>query len=177
MNKQTHVLRKQMWSPILLGLFFITLISVSIWTASNGIGDWNLRTLKRDWYKVGELSLLLTALSVSPWLIRKIIKKAHRRLTHSSNWLNGAIMLFLRKNHMLLGWLAFLLGIGHSIFFLINLPERESYLYSGIAALVSMFILSGIGLLYKFKSINIKFARRWHLIFALIFIIILIVHV
>jgi len=76
-----------------------------------------------------------------------------------------------------LGWLAFDLGLGHSVYFMVNLPTRMNRVYSGVIALVAMIALIITGLMYKHKIMSIKTIKKFHLVISGIFGVLLVVHI
>ena len=124
---------------------------------------------------MGVLSLVLSVGSFSLWFFKKKIINAKRADHNAYPWVNSTVMHSLRETHVTLGWVAFTLGLGHSIFFLINLQPR-SHVFSGIIALLVMIALVLTGLMYKHKIISLKIIKNSHLLIACIFGVTLLTH-
>lgn len=139
---------------------------------------WSQRTTIRLWFGIGIISAFMAGLSMACWGFKKLIIESKKNKVGIGQRINGRILPFLRENHIYFGWLAFAVALGHSIFFLIDLPKRMNYyLYSGVAAMLAMFILLVIGIMYQYKTLKIKNARYLHIASALIFGLLLIIHV
>jgi len=156
---------------LLCGLFCV----LSVWASYKGISDWSSRTQKEFWNQMGVLSLVLSIASFSLWLFKKKIIKAKRADRNAYSWANSTVIHSLRETHVTLGWVAFSLGLGHSIFFLINLQPRDHVL-SGVIALIVMIALVFSGLMYKHKLISLKIIQNSHLLIACIFGVCLLSH-
>ena len=156
-------------------LIFVSLVLLSIWISYSGTTFWNYAALKRFWLFVGDLSVFFALISLSFWALRKVIVVIKKKGTTRLSWVNGRTLLFLRNAHITGGWLAFALGVGHAIFFILKLPWGISPVNTGVATLIAMFLLFAFGVLYQYQKIKLM-ARSWHINLAIIFSIVLITH-
>lgn len=140
----------------------------------SGNPEANYRTLRHFWNNMGFLSIFLAMLAVGLWLAKKVMldnKKTRPEAQVSSN-----TIVLLRQTHMLFGWLSFVLGLGHSIFYLLGQESRVKYINTGLAATFVMVLLIYVGVMYQYKAIKIPIARRLHLILSVLLGFILLLH-
>jgi len=176
--KDGFMIRRSTYSNTRLYVVLCGLMSVfSVWVAYHGISDWSDRAQRGFWNQIGVLSLFFIISSVSVWLLKRKIINAKLRGREAFPWANGSVIKGLREAHITLGWLAFDLGLGHSVYFLVNLPDRMNSVYSGIIALVAMTVLIITGLMYKHKIMSLKTIKVCHLIISGIFGVLLVVHI
>lgn len=163
--------KKIYYSNTTLWLFCSALFSIyTIWLSFNGISDWTIRMQEHFWNGMGFLSIFLGIGSVVIWLIKKkmiVAKKAG----------SGSTILHLRESHISLGWISFAIGLGHSIFFIVNDLGRASRNFTGYISLLIMLwvILSGIA--YKHKILKVSTMRSWHLMLACALGIFMLIHI
>ena len=172
MRNQDKALTPLMISNLFL---FITLVFLSIWISYSGNTYWSDAALKDFWVQMADLSVFFAALSVSLWLIKKIILVLKKKGATRVSRVNGTTLLLLRNAHITGGWLAFALGLGHSLFFFLRLPWGSNPVDTGIITLTAMTLLFTFGLLYQYKRSKVT-VRSWHLILAVIFSLFLIMH-
>lgn len=148
---------------VLFGLY-------AVWLSSHGISDWSIRMQELFWNKMGFISILLAIISVIFWLSKKkIIKMKEVK--------SGSTLLHLRESHIALGWLSFALGLGHSIFFILNGLGRSSRIFTGYLALLIMLLVIFSGAMYKHKVLKVKVIKHWHLIIAFILVGSILIHI
>lgn len=136
----------------------------------------NSSSVRELWTMAGDLAAIFALISVVLWGVKRIALLAGGNKSGQLPWLNGNFFSRLRKTHVFCGWLAFALGFGHGAFFLINMPGRLGALYTGLAAILAMLMLLGLGILYQQKLIRVKIARTGHLALAVVFGALLLMH-
>lgn len=176
--KDTLLLRRSNYSStiiygLLCGLFF----GLSVWASYHGISDWSARAQKGFWNQMGFLSLFLSFGSASFWFFKKRVIKAKSANRDAFPWANSAVISWFREAHITLGWVAFTLGVGHSVFYLINLQPRRNHVFSGVVVLGLMSALVITGLLYKHKIISLRTIKNAHKILACMFGVLLLTHI
>jgi hypothetical protein len=164
-------------STIIYALLCGVLTVISVWTSYHGIADWSYRAQKGFWNGMGFLALLLIVSSVMLWYVKKSILNAKQKERGAYNWASGSVIKGLREAHVSLGWLAFTLGLGHSVFYMINLPTRMNHIYSGVIALVGMSVVIITGLMYKHRIISIKTCKTCHKVISGVFGVLLVMHI
>ncbi|MDR3585463.1 MAG: hypothetical protein P4L59_09080 [Desulfosporosinus sp.] len=170
--------RRLIYSSTVLHVILWGLMSAfSVWAAYHGIADWSDRAQRGFWDQMGVLSLLLIIVSVSVWFFKKQIIKVKLKDREGFSWVNGSLIKGLREAHVTLGWLAFDLGLGHSVYFMVNLPTRMNRVYSGVIALVAMTVLIITGLMYRHKIMSFKTIKKCHLVISGIFGVLLVAHI
>lgn len=175
--KDGLTLRKSNDSSTVLYIVLCGLMSAfSVWAAFYGILDWSDRAQKGFWNQMGVLSLVLIIASVSVWFLKKKIINVKQSDRDMFPWANSSVIKRLREAHITLGWLAFDLGLGHSVYFMVNLPTRMNRVYSGVIALVAMIVLIISGIMYKHKLMSIKTIKKFHLVISGIFGVLLVTH-
>lgn len=153
-------------------IILIALAGYAIWGAYYDTSGSSYHALRSFWLSIGDLALVLALLSASLWGVKKFFSKSKNT--------SGTTLMWLRQSHIIVGWLALAMGVGHSSFFLINmsmLGRHIGSLYTGLAALTSMLLLIIVGILYQCRKIKVKTARSWHLKLALAFTLLLIIHI
>lgn len=128
------------------------------------------------WYAPGSLALAFSTLTVGSIIIKKQALKNKSFQTAIRTFIKGNIFLFLRKYHLIFGWAAFTLALGHSLYFLINLPQKMIYSYTGSVAILSFLFLVFMGYSLQHRSLEPRKARLYHLSFTIIFAIALLIH-
>ena len=108
--------------------------------------------------------------SVVFWLSKKKIIKTKQVKS-------GSTILHLRESHIALGWLSFAVGLGHSIFFIVNDLGRPSRNFTGYIALIVMLLVILSGAMYKNKVLNVRAIKRWHVAVACVLMGIMLVHI
>lgn len=172
------MIRRSTYSSTVLCVFLCGLMSAfSVWASYHGIADWSDRTQRGFWNQMGVLSLFLIISSVSVWFLKKKIIIVKHQDSKTFPWANGSVIKGLREAHVTLGWLAFDLGLGHSVYFMVNLPTRMNRFYSGAIALVAMIVLIITGLMYRHKIMGIKTIKKFHLVISTIFGVLLVAHI
>ncbi|MDR3601696.1 MAG: hypothetical protein P4L49_14645 [Desulfosporosinus sp.] len=170
-KKSTHL------STVLYLLLCGLISAVSVWAAIYGVSDWSDRVQREFWNQIGVVSLLLIIGSVFVWLLKKKIINVKQNDRGALLWANSSVIKRLREAHISLGWLAFDLGLGHSLYFMVNLPNRMNRVYSGVIVLVAMIALIITGLMYKHKTVSLKTIKKSHLLISGIFGVLLMAHV
>lgn len=176
--KDGLMLRRSTYSSTALFVFLCGLMSAfSVWAAFYGISDWSDRAQRGFWNQMGVLSLFLIIGSVSVWFLKKKIINVKQSDREAFPWANSSVIKRLREAHITLGWLAFDLGLGHSVYFMVNLPTRMNRVYSGVIALVAMIALIITGLMYKHKIMSLRTIKKYHLVISGIFGVLLVAHI
>ncbi|TGE31792.1 hypothetical protein [Desulfosporosinus sp. Sb-LF] len=142
----------------------------AIWLSCYGINDWSIRTQERFWNKMGFISIILAIGSVIFWLSKKKIAKVKEVKS-------GLTILHLRESHIALGWISFAIGLGHSIFFIVNDLGRPSRNFTGYIALIIMLLVILSGAMYKHKVLKVSVIKQWHLVIACVLVGIMLVHI
>jgi hypothetical protein len=106
--KKAYYSNTVLWSSI-CALFSL----YAIWLSLHSINDWSIRMQERFWNEMGYLSIFLGIASVVFWFRKKNIIKVKEANS-------GLTILHLRESHIVLGWLSFTVGLGHSIFYIVN---------------------------------------------------------
>ncbi|WP_088226977.1 hypothetical protein [Desulfosporosinus sp. FKB] len=153
------------------------LTAISFWVSYHGIADWSFRTQRGFWNLMGFFSLFFTMGSVLLWFLKKRIIRGKQREPGSLVWVNGSTIKGLREAHVTLGWLAFTFGLGHSAFYLVNLPSRMNNVFSGIVALAGMILVLLTGIMYRHKIISMKTCRMSHRVISCIFGLLILAHI
>lgn len=163
-TKKTYYTNTALWAlcSALIGIY-------AIWLSYHGINDWPIRVQERFWNKMGFLSIFLGLGSVALWFIKKRIIKANKVTS-------GLTLLRLRESHIALGWLSFAVGLGHSVFFIVNDLGRASRNFTGYIALLAMLVVILSGALYKHKVLKVSVMRHWHFVIACILGVIMLIH-
>ncbi|MDR3539759.1 MAG: hypothetical protein P4L69_02150 [Desulfosporosinus sp.] len=170
--------RRLIYSSTVLHVILWGLMSAfSVWAAYHGITDWSARAQRGFWDQMGVLSLLLIIGSVTVWLLQKQIINVKLQDREAFPWANGSVIKRLREAHVTLGWLAFDLGLGHSVYFMVNLPTRMNRVYSGVIALAAMTVLIISGLMYRHKMLSFKAIKKCHLVISGVFGVLLVAHI
>ena len=119
---------------------------------------------------MGFISIFLAIGSVVFWLSKKKIIKTKQ--------VKSALkILHLRESHIALGWLSFAVGLGHSIFFIVNDLGRPSRNFTGYIALFIMLLVILSGAMYKHKVLKVSVIKHWHLVIAYVLVGIMLVHI
>ncbi|SPF43919.1 membrane hypothetical protein [Candidatus Desulfosporosinus infrequens] len=172
------MIRRSIYSSTVLHVFLWGLMSVvSVWAAYHGISNWSDRVQRGFWDQMGMVSLFVIIGSVSVWLLKEQIIKVKLKNREGFLWANGSVIKGLREAHVALGWLAFDLGLGHSVYFMVNLPTRMNRVYSGVIALAAMTVLIITGLLYRHKILSFRTIKKCHLVISGVFGILLVAHI
>jgi hypothetical protein len=176
--KEGFMVRRSPYSSTFLYVVLCGLMSASsVLVAYHGISDWSARAQRGFWDQMAVLSLFLIIGSVSVWFLKKKLINGNQKDREAFPWANGSVIKRLRGAHIALGWLAFDLGLGHSIYFMVNLPTRMNRVYSGVIALMAMIVLIITGLMYRHKIMSLKTIKKFHLVISGIFGILLVVHI
>lgn len=176
--KDGLMIRKSTYLSTVLYVFLCGLMSgFSVWAAYYGISNWSDRAQRGFWNQMGVLSLFLIIASVSMWFLKRKIINVKQKDYKAFPWASGSVMKGLREAHVTLGWLAFDLGLGHSVYFMVNLPDRMNRVYSGVIALVAMTVLIITGLMYKHRIIRLTTIKKFHLAISGVFGVLLVTHI
>jgi len=169
-------LEKWLWGiSILTAIIFL---GYQLWLSSNTDANVvNSRLLKHFWDGVGNYSIGISIGAIILWIAKKIVLNGKKENPKTFTNIGGKGILFLRQNHIFLGWFAFLLALTHSIYFLIRPLSHIKYTYTGIVAICIMTVLILVGILYQYKHLPIKTARKWHMALSVLFGIIMVTHI
>lgn len=88
--------------------------------------------------------------------------------------------MFLRKHHILLGWLTVLLSTAHGVYYLLQYPNKSGEITTGLIAWSALLLLAAIGVVLDYNIASKKKAksvRLYHFAFAAVFLIAMILHV
>jgi hypothetical protein len=163
--------KKTFYSNTALWFFCCVLFSLyAIWLSFHGINDWSLKMQERFWNKMGFVSIFLAIGSVVFWLSKK--KIIEMKVVKS-----GLTILHLRESHIALGWLSFAVGLGHSIFFIVNDVGKQSRSFTGYIALLIMLLVILSGAMYKHKVLKVSVIKQWHMVIACVLVGIMLVHI
>ena len=163
--------KKTFYSNTVFWSFCCALFSLyAIWLSSHGINDWSIRVQERFWNEMGFISIFLAIGSVVFWLSKKKIIKTKQVRSSST-------ILHLRESHIALGWLSFAIGLGHSIFFIVNDLGRPSRNFTGYIALLIMLLVILSGAMYKHKVLKVSVIKHWHLVIAYVLVGIMLLHI
>ena len=143
---------------------------VAIWLSYHGINDWSIRMQERFWNEMGFISIFLAIGSVYFWFSKNKLIKAKEVNS-------GLKILRLRESHIALGWLSFAIGLGHSIFFIVNDLGRPNRNFTGYIALLIMLLVILSGAMYKHKVLKVSVIKRWHLVISCVLVGIMLVHI
>lgn len=159
-------------------LFLCGLMSViPLWAVFYGMAAWSDRAQRGFWNQIGMLSLFLIIGAVSVWFLKQRIIKAKQSDRAAFPWVSGAVIKGLREAHIALGWLAFDLGLGHGVYYMVNMPTRMNHFISGVIVLAAMLALIITGLMYKHKILSPKTIKKFHFAVSGIFGLLLAVHI
>jgi hypothetical protein len=131
---------------------------------------------------LGLVSFLVAVNSASQWTVRRWYVSIKRRTT--SLLVNGSrnILLFLRKHHVLFGWVVALTAIGHTVYYLPILAQlRQHEVITGFIALgiLVLSVLLGIWIWLNVTVRKQRMPQRVHTIhsaLAIAFFATLMVH-
>jgi hypothetical protein len=137
-------------------------------------------------FQIGRLSNLFGALSVSAsfaavivWIVRKIYIQVKKRSIPDFE-LTKVTLLFLRKHHISLGWLAIMVATAHGVYWLLRYPNFRGRTFTGLTAWVTLALLVVFGacLDYRIKvKILPKKIRLYHITLAIVFIVAMFLHI
>lgn len=126
---------------------------------------------------IGIISAVICGLSIMFYIFKIVFKVLKKKKIKASKPLRK-IFQFFQQKHILFGWLFFILGLTHSLYFLPKPAHAGSnYKTTGVIALAFMFILVGLGLMLEKRWLNPKQSRLWHKIIGIIFSVVLILHI
>jgi hypothetical protein len=120
------------------------------------------------------------------WLCKTLLGQIKNKKIQFSNIWNKRIstllhkaFLFFKKHHMFLGWVTVILASGHGVYFLLFPDNKIKYFYTGLAALIGLVIVAGVGIVFdQFMKKNkaVKAGRRYHFAAAVLFAVLFLVH-
>ncbi len=128
---------------------------------------------------LGNIALGASIAAVGIWVIRKIYLEIKKREIKDYN-ITKQSALFLRKHHILIGWVVIFASTAHGIYFLLNYPNRQNEIYTGLFIWLALVFLAGIGAFFDFKlkdKRKHKKIRIYHITFSVLFLLGLIIHV
>ncbi|HZW83549.1 MAG TPA: hypothetical protein VFF14_09050, partial [Candidatus Deferrimicrobium sp.] len=79
--------------------------------------------------------------------------------------------------HILSGWVSFVLGLGHAVYYLLSAFGRVKYTYTGIVATIIMAVLIQLGVMYQYKAIKLPVARKLHFALSLVLGVVMLTHI
>lgn len=144
-------------------------------------------TQAQSWHhsRVRELSNLYGAgamaagfAAVAVWVSRKVYIEVKKRKIPDFE-LTRATLLYLRKHHMLLGWITLAVAAAHGVYYLLLWPFRWFEVITGVVALGILALLVPIGLRLNAKIKAKQKSKRNHALhftIAIVFIIAMVVH-
>lgn len=132
----------------------------------------NYRSLRHFWNSMGFLSIFLGLAAVGLWWTKRNLLGNAK----SGAPVFGSTVLMLRQSHMVFGWLSFLLGLGHSVYYLLANDVRLKFIGTGIVATIVMVLMIYTGIMYHYRALNIPIVRRIHLILSMMLAVILLLH-
>jgi hypothetical protein len=109
-------------------------------------------------------------------LFRKIWMWAKKSKVPNGRWI-FAIWQFLKKRHVLFGWIVAAAGTAHSLYFLIFIPNDMNGVYSGLLAFAVMIMMIFFGNKLSQKVRTNRNVRISHTILGIVFMIGLVYHV
>lgn len=126
---------------------------------------------------IGIISAVICGLSIMFYIIKMVFIVLKKKKIKANKILRKTFQFF-QQNHVLFGWMFFILGLAHSLYFLPKHSKAGShYKDTGIASMALMFILVGLGLMLEKKWLSPKKSRLWHKIVGILFSVALILHI
>ncbi|UOF92471.1 hypothetical protein LSG31_10095 [Fodinisporobacter ferrooxydans] len=126
----------------------------------------------------GGLSVAVGVAAVSIWILRKLYVEIKKRKIPDFE-LTRAALLFLRKHHILLGWLTIVTAGAHGIYYMLQYPNQAFRIYTGLVAWILLVILAGLGAFLNYKlrdKQKSKTTRLYHIVFAIFFLAGMVIH-
>ena len=78
---------------------------------------------------------------------------------------------------MFFGWLAFALALFHSLYFVVFPRGTALNIYTGLIAIAVMCFVVGLGIMFQYKTVSVKVARKWHMYIGIAFAVAVAVHI
>lgn len=113
------------------------------------------------------------------WISKKIFLEIRKRDIQDFGIIRYLI-IFLRKHHVMIGWLAIFSTSAHGIYYILSYPNKQTEIVTGIITWGLLIILGGFGafLDYKFKEKRKhNKIKVYHIVLSVIFMVGLIIHV
>jgi hypothetical protein len=127
---------------------------------------------------VGTVAEIIGIATGALWVVRKIWLEMKKRKWPFTDWIQQLFVL-LRKRHIYLGILTLLLSFAHGVYFYLFVDERHQWtMYSGVVAFISLIILALLGWRHEQnkKTKKNQQTKKAHVMFAIIFAILFLVH-
>jgi hypothetical protein len=126
---------------------------------------------------IGIISAVICGLSLMMYILKIVLKVLKKKEIKPSKFLRKTFQFFQQK-HVIFGWLFFILGLAHSLYFLPKPSHGHShYKTTGVIAFALMFILVGLGLMLEKKWLSPKQSRLWHKIVGILFTVATLLHI
>lgn len=129
------------------------------------------QTLKNWWLNIGDVAVVFGIVSFVIWGIKTMFTNMKKDKVKDVKEVVSNTYKFLSKYHIFVGIITLVLGLAHSIYFIIRPPGNIVHFIEGMASMVGLFSVSAVGIIFHFKSVNPKVARFWHIVAALLFVI------
>jgi hypothetical protein len=165
-------------AALLAGVVFYTQSAVDTHGAQVGrvgAGGHNLKGISN---LVGAWAVVLGVAAVAIWVTRKIYIQVKKRQWPDFD-LTKSTMLYLRRHHILLGWATLVTVSAHGIYYLLQYPNKQTQIVTGLIAWGALVVLVALGLLLDFKIQSKQKSRRVrvsHFALAAFFIIGMLIH-
>ncbi|TCS81033.1 hypothetical protein [Tepidibacillus fermentans] len=129
--------------------------------------------------QLGAMGLIFGISALGIWVSRKIYVIMKKKKLNDRGVLRH-LTTFLHKHHVLLGWITIFSSTAHGIYYLLNYPNKQTAIITGIIAWTILILLSLFGVVMEYKlkeKMKHKKVRIYHFMLGLFFIVGLIIHV
>jgi hypothetical protein len=127
----------------------------------------------------GDCAVVVGITAVSIWIVRKGYIELKKRKIPDYD-ITRAMLLFLRKHHILLGWTTILTATAHGTYYVMRYPNKQFEIFTGLFAwsVLAILVMVGVFLDYRLKErLRTKRIRVYHIVLAVLFMAGIAVHV
>lgn len=162
---------------MLVGIIFLTF---TLWVRPAQITAlWSTaRIAKGFWDNFGIASSIAGGFSLLLWGVN-ILRSQYRKQAYANLivlQIGLEVIKWLRKQHQFFGWIVFGLALLHAVYFLVFPRGQMMNVYTGLIAMVGLFFVVGLGIMFQYKTLPVPKVRKWHLYTGLVFAAAVAVH-
>jgi hypothetical protein len=127
----------------------------------------------------GIVALGLAIGAVSIWVARRLyVEMKKRKIPYYD--IPRHVLLFLREHHMFIGWLTLITATAHAVYYLLRIPHKMDRGLTGLTAWMLLAILASLGYWFQRglqRKQHLKQVRTLHVVIAVVFLFVLILHI
>lgn len=164
------------WFLLALSAFFLTAALLNQSQLHPSSFPLSGREWKQYGKQVGSFAEYGVFGAIGFWVVKQIFIR-WKIDTWKSFW--QKMMLLLKQNHTLIGWVTLGIATSHACYFLINQGKNPVFLYTGIAAYAGLLLVTLFGAVFQRAASSRKGTpshRKRHMVLALVFIVLFLCH-